>query len=70
MPKYRVNMVDTYSGDVIETLDEIFDNERDAEDYACDCGGAYAQGAECLSLMGRNFDDPSNVTFEVEEIDD
>ena len=70
MPKYRVNMVDAYSGEVLETLDEVFTNEDDAEDYACDCGGAYAQGAETLSLMGRDYDDPSNVNFEVEEIDD
>ena len=70
MAKFRVKMVDSYSGEVLETLDEIFDNENDAEDYACDCGGAYAQGAEDLSLMGRDYDDPSNVTFEVEELDD
>lgn len=70
MSKFRVIMVDSDSGDVPEVLDEIFDSESDAEDYACDCGGAYAQGAEDLSLMGRDYDDPSNVRFEVEEIDD
>ena len=70
MAKYRVIMVDAYSGEVLETLDEIFYNESDAEDYACNCGGAYAQGAETLSLMGRDYDDPDDVRFEVEEIDD
>ena len=70
MSKFRVNMVDANSGDIIETLDEIFDSEYEAEDYACDCAGGYAQGAEDLSLMGRDYDDPSNVRFEVEEIDD
>ena len=70
MAKFRVNMVDAHSGDVIETLDEVFDNENDAQEYAGDCGGAYAVGAETLSLMGRDYDDPSNVDFEVEEIDD
>ena len=70
MSKFRVIMVDDLSGEVLETDDNVFDDEQEAEDYACECGGAYAQGAEDLSLMGRDYDDPGNVRFEVEEIDD
>lgn len=70
MSKFRVNMVDADSGDILETMDEIFDNEEDAEEYACDCGGAFAEGAQVLSMSGRDYTDPDDVEFVVEEIDD
>lgn len=46
MAKYIVQMIDAYSGEVLETEDEVFDNEQDAQDYACECGGAFSAGAE------------------------
>ena len=70
MPKYRINMVDADSGDVLETMDKIFDNEEEAEDYACECGGAFAEGAEVLSMSGRDYADPDEIDFVVEETDE
>ena len=42
MSKFIVQMVNAYTGDVLDTEDEIFDNEQDAEAYARECGGAFA----------------------------
>ena len=70
MSKFRVNMVDADSGAILETMDEIFDNEDAAEEYACECGGAFAEGAEVLSMSGRDYTDPDDVDFVVEEIDE
>lgn len=70
MPKFIVQMVDAYTREVLETEDEVFYDERSAEDYACECGGAFAEGAEVLSLAGRDYTDPDDVDFVVEEIDD
>lgn len=70
MPKFLVQMVDAYTREVLETQDEVFDNERDAEEYACECGGAFAEGAEVLSLAGRDYTPRDEVDFIVEEVDD
>lgn len=70
MSKFIVQMVDAYTKEVLNTEDEVFDNEQDAEDYACECGGAFAEGAEVLSLAGRNYTPREDVDFVVEEIDD
>ena len=70
MPKFIVQMVDAYTREVLETEDEVFHDEQAAEDYACECGGAFAEGAEVLSLAGRDYTDPDDVEFVVEEIDD
>ena len=70
MPKYVVQMVNAYTGEVIETLDEIFDNERHAEEYACECGGAFSEGADVLSMSGEEYTPRDAVEFVVEEIDD
>lgn len=70
MSKFIVQMVDAYTREVLNTEDEVFDNEQDAEDYACECGGAFAEGAEVLSLAGRNYTPREDVDFVVEEIDD
>lgn len=70
MTKFIVQMIDAYTREVLETDDEIFDNEQDAEMYACDCGGAFATGAEILQLRGEDYIPPEDVEFVVEEIDD
>lgn len=70
MPKFIVQMIDVYTGKVMETEDEVFDNEQDAEDYACECGCNFAAGAEVLDLMGRSFIPPQSVNFIVEELDE
>ncbi len=70
MAKFVVQMRDVYTGEVLDTEDEVFDNEQDAEDYACECGGAFAVGAETLSLAGRDYIPPEDVEFVVEELDE
>ena len=47
MSKYYIDLVDS-EGNVIDTEDEVFDNEADAEDYADECNNAFAEGAEIL----------------------
>ncbi len=69
MSKFIVQMVDAYTREVLETEDEVFDNEQDAQDYADECGGAFAEGADVLSMSGRSYIDPDDVDFVVEEID-
>lgn len=70
MSKFRVQMVDAYTNEVLEIEDEIFDTEEDAEEYACELGGCFSQGAEDLSLMGREYTPRDEVEFVVEEIDE
>lgn len=70
MLKFIVQMVDAYTREVLNTEDEVFDNERDAEDYARECGGAFAEGADVLSLAGREFTPSEDVDFVVERVDD
>ena len=70
MAKFVVQMIDAYTREVLDTEDEVFDNEQDAEEYACECGGNFAEGAEVLSLAGRDYNSREEVDFVVEEIDD
>lgn len=70
MSKFIVQMVDAYTREVLNTEDEIFDNEQDAEDYACECGGAFAEGAEVLSLACRDYTPSEDVEFIVEILDE
>lgn len=55
MSKYYIDLVD-FKGNVIDTDDEVFDNEADAEDYADEYNNAFAEGAEIL----ENDDDYMN----------
>lgn len=70
MSKFIVQMVDAFTREVLETEDEVFDSEQDAEDYARECGGAFAEGEEVLSLAGRDFTPSEEVDFVVEEVND
>ena len=70
MAKFVVQMLDAYTGDVLGTEDEVFDNEQDAEEYACECGGNFAVGVDVLRLAGRDYTPREDVEFVVEEIDD
>lgn len=70
MSKFIVQMIDAYTREVLNTEDEIFDNEQDAEDYTCECGGAFAEGAEVLSLAGRDYTPSEDVEFIVEILDE
>lgn len=70
MSRYIIQMVDSYSGEILDTEDEVFDNEEDAEAYACECGGCFAVGAEVLMLSGREFTPLDDVRFVVAEMED
>ncbi len=69
MSKFVVKMIDALTGIELDTEDEIFDNEEDAEEYACECGGNFATGADVLRLAGRDYTPRETVEFVVEEID-
>lgn len=54
MSKFIVQMVNAYTGDVLDTEDEIFDNEQDAEDYARECSGALQKAQRFSTWQGRH----------------
>ena len=77
MTKYIVNMIDAYSGDVLETLEDEevdvrkeFDTYEEADAYAIEWSSGFSAGADVLEDMGRDFTDPDDVDFVVEEVDD
>lgn len=70
MSKYIVQMLDTYSGELLETMDEEFDTYEDAEAYSLVCSENYSAGAEVLELAGRPFGNPDDVEFVVETVED
>lgn len=69
MIKYIVQMIDKYSGEVLETMDEEFDTYEDAENYSLECSSNYSAGAEVLELAGRSFENPDDVDFDVEAVE-
>ena len=70
MAKFVVQMVDAYTKEVLNTEDEVFNNEADAEEYACECGGNYTVGVDVLSMSGRDYIPREDVEFVVEEVDE
>ncbi len=70
MSKFVVKVLNAYTGEEMWTEDEVFDNEEDAQEYACECGGNFAVGAETLSLAGRDYIPREDVEFVVEEVDE
>lgn len=67
MAKFRVQMVDAYTDEVLEIDDEIFDNEEDAEEYALECSSNFSVGADVFADAGRSYISPDDVDFVVEE---
>lgn len=65
MSKYYIDLVDS-EGNVIDTEDEVFDNEADAEDYADECNNAFAEGAEILE-DDDDYMDPDEYEYVVRE---
>lgn len=65
MSKFYIDLVDS-EGNVIETDDEVFDNEADAEDYADECNNAFAEGAEILEV-DDDYMDPDEYEYVVRE---
>ena len=70
MPKFIVRMIDAYTHEVLDTEEEVFDNEEEAEEYACECGGNFVEGAEVLKWAGRDYTPREEVEFVVEELDE
>jgi len=67
MARYLVKMVNTYTGEVLEVMDEVFDSHEEAEDFASVCSSNYAAGGETLGLAGEDYDDSDEVDYIVEE---
>ena len=65
MSQYNIDLVDS-KGNVIDTEDEVFDNESDAEDYADECNNAFAEGAEILE-DDNDYMDPDEYEYVVRE---
>lgn len=65
MSKYYIDLVDS-EGNAIDTDDEVFDNEADAEDYADECNTAFAEGAEILE-DDDDYMDPDEYEYVVRE---
>ncbi|MBE6772034.1 MAG: hypothetical protein E7547_07825 [Ruminococcaceae bacterium] len=65
MSKYYIDLIDS-EGNVIDTDDEVFDNEADAEDYADECNNAFAEGAEILE-DDDDYMDPDEYEYVVRE---
>lgn len=70
MSKFIVQMLDAYTGEVLDTDEEVFDSQEVAQDYADEWGSNFSVGAEELRLRGRDYTPREDVEFVVEEIDD
>lgn len=70
MSKYLVHMVDAYTREILSIEDEVFDNEQDAEDYACECGTYFSAGEDTLVLAGESYIPREEVDFIVEEMEE
>lgn len=68
--RYIVQRIDAYTGEVLETEDEVFDNEEDAESYLEDCSAGFAQGEEDLEYANRASDCAEDSYFVVTEIEE
>lgn len=69
-PKYVVQRIGAYTGEVLYTDDEIFDNEEDAKFYAEECSAAFAEGEEVLELADRTYECSDDSYFVVTEIEE
>ena len=70
MLKFIVQMLDAYTGDVLDTEEEVFDNEEEAQDFAEEWGSNFSTGADELRMRGRDYIPREDVDFVVEAIDD
>lgn len=69
MSKFIVELVNTTTGKVLNTEDEVFDTEQEAEYYRSECSSNYSEGADVLEQCGRPFDDSGKNEYVVTEID-
>ncbi|MCI9264418.1 MAG: hypothetical protein HFF06_07555 [Oscillospiraceae bacterium] len=70
MSKFIVQRIDSHSGEILdEMVDEMeFNTYKETEEYSLTCAGDFATGAEVLELAGRDFTNPDDVDFVVEEV--
>lgn len=48
MSKFIVQMLDAYTGDVLDTEEEVFDSQEEAQDFADEWGSNFSAGADVL----------------------
>lgn len=70
MSKFIVQMLNALTGEVLDTDEEVFDNEDDAQEYADEWASNFSVGAEELRLRGREYTPREDVEFVVEELDE
>ena len=77
MEKYKVQMVNKYTEEVVEDLvdDQVFDREEDAQDHASYLNGGAAQRAEILKLSNpfdyeEDYGDGENFEYIAVEIEE
>jgi len=70
MSKFIVQMLDAYTGDVLDTEEEVFDSQEEAQDFADEWGSDFSAGADVLKWCGRDYTPREDVEFVVEEVDE
>jgi len=70
MKKFIVQCIDKYTGAVDYTEDEVFDTYEEAAEYSDECSSDFSAGAEVLKLSGREYADPDNYEYVVEEVEE
>lgn len=55
MKKYIIQMINNYSSEVLDTIEEEYDTYEEAEEYSIICSSNYSAEAEILKLAGRSF---------------
>ena len=77
MEKYKVQMANKYTEEVVEDLvdDQVFDSEEDAQEYASYLNGCAAQEAEILKLSNQfdyeeDYGDGENFEYIAVEIEE
>ncbi len=73
MPNYKLLMHYPDGNDCYE--DEIFDSEKEAEEYGCYCVSCFRDGSETLNMSNPgdypyDEDDFEDAEFEVIEVDE
>ena len=69
MRKFIVQCIDKYTGAVDYTEDEVFDTYEEAYEYSEQCFSDSSAGVEVLKLAGRDYEDPDDYEYVVEEVD-
>lgn len=68
MAKYRFNIIDILTEDIIETSEDVYATYEEAEQDAQQWISDYGVGADVLALAGEAFGNPDDVDYEVCEV--